>query len=122
MKPSTFLVAAALFSGALISLPVLAQGSAPAAPAATAVPAAPAAAPAPAAPATEAAPAAPAAPAKAKKVKASGRGKAYYDACLKQNLADAEYFCSKNQSGCEAEKKGAAAQCRSEERGERQKE
>jgi len=44
-----------------------------------------------------------------------------YDKCLKENLADAQYYCSAHPDGCQAEKDGAAAQCRSEARGERQK-
>lgn len=44
-----------------------------------------------------------------------------YDNCLKTNLADAQYYCSTHPDGCQAEKDGAAAQCKSEARGERQK-
>ena len=103
MKPSILLVAAAALSSALFTLPALADDTA--------------------APAASTAPAAAAPAAKAKKVKAvsHGRGKGYYEQCLKENLADAEYFCSKNPSGCQAEKDGAAAQCRSEAKGEHQK-
>lgn len=67
--------------------------------------------------------AAPAAPAakhhrhKAKKVIKSAR----YDQCLRENMADAEYFCSSHPDGCQAEKDGVATQCRSEARGEKQK-
>ncbi len=84
---------------------------------------------------TAAAPAAPAAamatpdaaPAKAGKKmhhhmagakKTAGHG---YDDCMKQKLAVAEYFCSIHTDACKAEKDGAAKQCRSEARGERQK-
>lgn len=83
---------------------------------------------------TAAAPAAPAAamaapdaaPAKAGKKmhhkagakKTAGHG---YDDCMKQKLAVAEYFCSIHADACKAEKDGAAKQCRSEARGERQK-
>jgi len=44
-----------------------------------------------------------------------------YDSCLKEKLAVAQAFCSAHSSNCQAEKDGAAAQCRSEARGERQK-
>lgn len=44
-----------------------------------------------------------------------------YDNCLKEKLAVAEAFCSSHSTDCKAEKDGAAKQCRSEARGERQK-
>ena len=78
---------------------------------------------APAAPAAEAPAAAPAVAkhkhhkmAKSEKVSGSR-----YDSCLKQKLAVAEYFCGIHSDACKSEKDGAAAQCRSEARGVRQK-
>ena len=44
-----------------------------------------------------------------------------YDNCLKEKLAVAETYCSTHSTDCTAEKDGAAKQCRSEARGERQK-
>lgn len=55
-----------------------------------------------------------------KKAKGAVHGAAY-DSCLKQKLAVSEYFCSIHPDACQAEKDGAATQCRSEARGERQK-
>ena len=65
--------------------------------------------------------AAPAAHAKhMKKAKGAVHGAAY-DSCLKQKLAVSEYFCSIHPDACQSEKDGAAAQCGSEARGEKQK-
>ncbi len=76
---------------------------------------------APAAPATDAAAAPAAHHAKhMKKAKGAVHGAAY-DSCVKQKLAVSEYFCSIHPDACQAEKDGAATQCRSEARGERQK-
>jgi hypothetical protein len=44
-----------------------------------------------------------------------------YDNCLKEKLAVANAYCSAHSDACKAEKDGAAAQCKSEARGERQK-
>jgi hypothetical protein len=81
-----------------------------------------AAAPAPtaAAPAADAPAAAPAKPAKKAKARRMANH-AGYESCLKQKLAVAEYFCGIHSDSCQSEKDGAAAQCRSEARGERQK-
>ncbi|HZU78166.1 MAG TPA: hypothetical protein VFA70_15470 [Dehalococcoidia bacterium] len=43
-----------------------------------------------------------------------------YRQCVKENLADAEYFCSTHPgAACDAEKKGAVKQCKEEARGVR---
>lgn len=43
-----------------------------------------------------------------------------YRQCVKENLADAEYFCSSHPgAACDAEKKGAVKQCKEEARGVR---
>ncbi len=44
-----------------------------------------------------------------------------YDTCLKEKMAVAQAYCSAHSTDCTAEKDGAAKQCRSEARGERQK-
>ncbi len=76
------------------------------------------------APTADAAPADQAAPAAKPMKKAKARrmaNHAGYEGCLKQKLAVAEYFCGIHSDSCQSEKDGAAAQCRSEARGERQK-
>ena len=62
-----------------------------------------------------------AAPAKKAHMKKTAGHGVVYDTCLKQKLAVAEYFCSIPPDTCQSEKDGAASQCRSEARGERQK-
>ena len=44
-----------------------------------------------------------------------------YDNCLKEKLAVANAWCGAHSDACQAEKDGAAKQCKSEARGERQK-
>jgi hypothetical protein len=43
-----------------------------------------------------------------------------YDKCLQEKLAAAQHYCDSHADSCQAEKDGAAKQCRSEARGERQ--
>ena len=43
-----------------------------------------------------------------------------YDKCLQEKLAVAQHYCDSHGDACQAEKDGAAKQCRSEVRGERQ--
>jgi len=104
MKLNNRIALTLVLSAALLSASALAQD-----PAATAAPA-------------DAAAAFPAAPAKhVKKAGVKKINSSVYDTCLKQNLAVAEYYCSIHPDACQTEKDGAAIQCRSEARGERQK-
>jgi hypothetical protein len=43
-----------------------------------------------------------------------------YNQCLKEKLAVAQHYCDSHADACEAEKDGAARQCQSEARGEKQ--
>lgn len=43
-----------------------------------------------------------------------------YSQCLKEKLAVAQHYCDSHADACQAEKDGAAKQCRSEARGEKQ--
>jgi hypothetical protein len=48
----------------------------------------------------------------------SRRARFNYQRCVKENLADAEYFCQSHPGeACDAEKKGAVKQCKEEARG-----
>jgi hypothetical protein len=58
-------------------------------------------------------------PAAKPKAKHAPARKTSYEQCVKENMADAEYYCQKHPESCQAEKDGVAKQCKDEARGVR---
>ncbi len=111
MKPSNRIALLCSLSAALLCGSALAQDAATPPPAAPAAPAA-----------TTMSDMVPAKPMHHHhKAKAQAMHGSKYDNCMKEKLTVAEAFCSAHSTDCTAEKDGAAKQCRSEARGERQK-
>ena len=110
MKPSTCLALTLALGVGLYSASALAQDPA-------------AAAAAQSAPAPDAALTAAQTPKphhRAHHVRARHHAGSRYSRCLKEKLAVAQHYCDSHADACQAEKDGAARQCRSEARGEKQ--